>query len=66
MHERGFYAREREARRVMLPPEYDYCMLVDATFKCVCCGKVRPYEQRREPWSEVCMKCVRDAGFWNE
>jgi hypothetical protein len=26
---------------------------------------VRGEQERREPNSEVCMRCVRDAGFWN-
>jgi hypothetical protein len=26
---------------------------------------VRRGEERREPDSEVCMRCVEDAGFWN-
>jgi hypothetical protein len=56
------FAREREHRRVLLLPlEYD-CVLAHV-FKCACCGRTRREEERREPDSEVCLSCVRDAGF---
>jgi len=34
-------------------------------FRCVCCGKVRNDEERQGPRSKVCLRCVREAGFWN-
>jgi hypothetical protein len=56
------FAREREARRwLRWPLEYD--SVYAHVFKCVCCGKTRPEEHRREPRSEVCVHCVREAGF---
>ena len=56
--------RERAHRRVVLPsPEYE--TIWDHVFTCVCCGRVRGDEVRREPASEVCMRCVRAAGFRN-
>ncbi len=56
------YAREREARRVVWPEDL---AVFKSLFRCVCCGKVRPGEMRREPRSEVCMQCVGEVGFWN-
>jgi len=35
----------------------------DHVFACVCCERVRGEEERREPRSEVCIRCVRAAGF---
>jgi hypothetical protein len=32
-------------------------------FRCLLCERVRPDEQRREPESEICIKCVEEAGF---
>ena len=32
-------------------------------FKCELCQQTRPDEMRREPDSEICIKCVEDAGF---
>jgi hypothetical protein len=56
------FERERENRRVVtLPLEFD--TVLAHVFRCVCCGKTRPEEQRREPGSEVCIRCVRAAGF---
>ena len=56
------FAREREARRVLRwPMEQDSVFF--HVFRCECCGKIRPEEQRREPDSEVCVICVRAAGF---
>ena len=55
-------AREREDRRVGMP-ERDTAL--HHVFQCVCCGRVRGDEERREPDSEVCLRCVEDAGFWN-
>lgn len=54
--------REREHRRVSAP-ERD--SVAGHLFRCVCCGRVRSEEERREPKSELCMRCVREAGFWN-
>lgn len=56
-------ARNGELRRVVFPME---CESAEAdVFRCVCCGKVRGDAQRREHWSEVCVKCVEEAGFFN-
>ncbi len=55
-------AREREHRRVEMP---ECETVLDHVFRCVCCGQVRGDEERREPGSEVCLRCVGDAGFWN-
>jgi hypothetical protein len=55
-------AREREHRRVpALPLEFEW--VYRRTFKCVCCGRLRPEEARREPRSCVCSYCVGEAGF---
>ncbi len=56
------FEREREYRRV-LTPECD--SVLAHVFQCVCCGRVRGEEERREPRSCLCMRCVREAGFWN-
>ncbi len=32
-------------------------------FKCVCCERTRPGRERREPGSQVCVRCVQEAGF---
>ena len=58
------FAREREARRWVMPALEQYSAFAHV-FKCVCCGRTRPDEQRREPESEVCLKCVQMAGFDN-
>jgi hypothetical protein len=57
------WAREREARRWVRHLEEE-CWL-EHLFQCVCCGKLRPDEKRREPESEVCLHCVAEAGLWN-
>jgi hypothetical protein len=59
--ERAF-ERERWHRRVQpLPVSFD---TVQAhVFVCVCCGRRRRDEDRREPDSEVCVQCVQAAGF---
>jgi hypothetical protein len=58
------FAREREAKfwPVWQP---EFVRLPPGAFRCVCCGRTRRADQRREPQSEVCVHCVRDAGFWN-
>lgn len=33
------------------------------TFRCELCGRRQAEEKRREPGSEICAGCVRDAGF---
>lgn len=58
------YARERDHARVPPWPLEEDCV-VDHLFRCVCCGKVRGDHERREPNSEVCVRCVREAGYWN-
>lgn len=56
------FAREREHTRVLpWPPEYE--LVFAHCFNCVCCGKTRGEELRREPTSEVCIHCVAAAGF---
>jgi hypothetical protein len=58
------FEREREARfwpvwqPEFVPPQ-------PGAFKCVCCGQTRKAEERREPESEVCVRCVRAAGYHN-
>jgi hypothetical protein len=37
--------------------------LPPGAIKCVCCGRNRRVEEGREPESEVCVRCVRAAGF---
>lgn len=54
--------REREHQEVRA---LECDSVADHLFRCVCCGRVRGEQERREPNSEVCMRCVRDAGFWN-
>jgi len=54
--------REREHQQVRL---LECDSVAEHVFRCVCCGCVRGDQERREPASEVCMRCVRDAGFWN-
>jgi hypothetical protein len=56
------FERERGNRRFRQWPlecETTYAHV----FKCVCCGKTRPEQDRREPASEVCIHCVEEAGF---
>jgi hypothetical protein len=55
-------AREREHLRVRIPERET---VLDQTFQCVCCGCWRGNQERREPCSQVCLRCVEDAGFWN-
>jgi hypothetical protein len=55
-------AREREQVRAAMP---ECETALDHVFRCVLCGRVRGDEERREPGSEVCLRCVEDAGFWN-
>ncbi len=54
--------REREHARVRVP-ERDAVWA--RAFRCVCCGRLRDDRERREPASLVCMRCVREAGYWN-
>ena len=56
------FAREQEAGRwPVWGPEL--VIVAPAVFRCVCCGGNRRTEERREPQSEVCVRCVRAAGF---
>jgi hypothetical protein len=58
------FARERGHRRVLFwPLEFESTWA--RVFKCACCGRVRREEERREPESEACVRCVRAAGFQN-
>ena len=54
--------REREHRRVRLPEGDGVWAHV---FRCVCCGRLRGDQERREARSLVCIRCVREAGYWN-
>jgi hypothetical protein len=54
--------RERELGRIRVPERETAWAHV---FRCVCCGKLRGEQDRREPESEVCLRCVAEAGFWN-
>ena len=56
------FKREREHARVG-PPESETVWA--HAFRCVCCGRIRGGRERREPRSQVCMRCVAEAGFWN-
>ena len=56
------FSREREHRRVLWPPT-EFHSARARVFRCVCCGRPRREEERREPESEVCVRCVRAAGF---
>jgi len=56
------FERERENQRLRAP-ERD--SVWNHVFRCVCCGKVLDERERREPRSEVCVRCVREAGFFN-
>jgi hypothetical protein len=54
--------RERGHRRLpRWPLEHD--SVFKHVFTCECCGRQRREEDRREPRSEVCIQCVRAAGF---
>jgi hypothetical protein len=56
------FERERWHRRVLyLPVSFDTARA--HVFECVCCGRCRREEDRREPDSEVCIQCVNEAGF---
>jgi hypothetical protein len=58
------FEREREARRwPVWQPEPSARRIGD--FKCVCCGRHRGGSERREPESEVCVRCVKAAGYLN-
>jgi len=46
-----------------VPCEWGTKKPLPTTFKCVCCGRNRKAEEQREPQSEVCVRCVRAAGF---
>ncbi len=56
------FDRERELREVQLRPMEHECVFTH-TFKCVCCSRRRPDEDRQAPDSEVCVLCVRAAGL---
>src|SRR5689334_4228703 len=45
--------REREHRRV---GTLECDSVAEHVFRCVCCGKVRGDQERREPESEVCIR----------
>jgi hypothetical protein len=58
------FKREREAGfwPVWQP---EALLTIPGAFRCVCCGRSRRGDQRREPQSEVCVICVVEAGFRN-
>ena len=59
-------AFEREREALFWPVwQPDFITLPPGPFKCVCCGRNRKAHERREPESEVCVRCVRLAGFEN-
>jgi hypothetical protein len=57
-------ARERDHARVPPWPLEEDCA-VEHVFRCVCCGRLRGDQERREGRSLVCIRCVREAGYWN-
>jgi hypothetical protein len=59
--EQAFERERGHRRRPVWPLELD--TVYAHVFKCVCCERTRPDEQRQEPRSEVCLRCVREAGF---
>jgi hypothetical protein len=56
------FAREREHARVGAPERETVWAHV---FRCVCCGRLRGDQERRDGRSMVCIRCVREAGYWN-
>jgi hypothetical protein len=56
------FARERAWRQVRVQPVAHECAFKH-TFQCVCCGRRRSKQERQSADSEVCMRCVRAAGF---
>ncbi len=58
---RNAVKREREARRSVCPIERHSSHT--GVFRCELCSRVRREEQRRELYSEICIKCVEEAGF---
>ena len=58
------YERERDHARVPPWPLEEDCV-TDHVFRCVCCGRLRGEQERREAQSLVCVRCVREAGYWN-
>jgi hypothetical protein len=55
------WEREREhRRRPVVPLEQE--SVLRHLFRCVCCGRLRQDERRREPRSQVCVFCVEEAG----
>lgn len=54
--------REYERGRRVWPPSYQ--SVHQRVFRCELCNRERPEEQRREPQSEICIKCVEEAGFY--
>jgi hypothetical protein len=57
-------ARERESVRVPPWPLEEDCV-IDHVFRCVCCGRLRGDQERRESASLICIRCVREAGIFN-
>ena len=56
------WAREREHQwSPRVPVGYDSTWA--HVFRCECCLKLRREEDRRESESEICIQCVRAAGF---
>lgn len=58
------FARERRAKFWPVWPS-GVVVVHAAIFKCVCCDKQRRSDERREPESEVCIRCERAAGYLN-
>ncbi len=61
---RNAVRRERDAQRSVWPLEQHSSRA--GVFRCELCSRVRREEQRREPDSEICIKCVEDAGFFED
>lgn len=58
----GAFERERRHHwRPRWPMELDTVMA--HVFRCVCCERIRAEDERREPGSEVCLRCAQAAGF---
>ena len=56
--------RDRELQRPAWPMELHSSY--DHVFRCELCNRLRRDEQRREPDSEICIKCVEEAGFFED
>jgi hypothetical protein len=53
--------RIREEEKIVVPEQDSLYLHI---FTCVCCGKRKGDDHRREPDSEVCLECEQDAGYY--